>query len=139
MFNVMKIEIEDNETSFRVNGIELDKSHIATLFPGEADKGLAKYLCIVPFLHERADHFQQYHELSESAAYGIAKAPELVKALGITEVNTIPFMLMCMTQAGEDPSDLGRLSDECHKAFGDCNEPEYEGNVVPFTGKKTVH
>src|SRR5271168_1370614 len=121
MFEVMKIEIEETEISYRVCGIDLDKSHLENLFPGEGYNALAKYLCVAPFLNDRAEHFRLYHELTDSAVWALAKAPDIVHAIGIDETNMVPFMMMCMAQAGvEDAAEMAKL---CHLAFGECNPP----------------
>lgn len=114
---------------------------IIALFPGTPDKekALAKYMAIVPFLADMGDHFRAHHKLGESAAYGLDMAPKLVEALGITEENTIAFMMVCFSQAEESPETMAA---QCRDAFGPCGDhTETRGdNVIQFRPRgHTVH
>ena len=137
---MMHIKIEDIDADHvRVNGVALEKRHIAAMFPATKDqeKALAKYLAIVPFLTEMGDHFRESHQLSECATYGLDMAPALYKALGITEETTIPFMLVCFEVCGESPESMAQ---QCRDAFGKCGEHKREGNVIYLNSHgKTVH
>lgn len=129
----IKIEMEHKEDCFVVNGVTLEKSNLAAVFPGDPEKALAKYLCIVPFLHEKAEHFRKHHALSPAAAWGIDKASEVLKAINLPEEAYIPWMMALMAQAETDPDDM---SDQCKNAFGKCGDPDHEDD---FTEKHTVH
>ncbi len=104
--NVMRIYIEEGEKAFRVNGVTLAKRHlVATMTKGDdLEKKLARYLAIVPFL---ATAYEVNNNASESIKYGAIKAKRIYKALKLTEEATIPFMLVCMAQAGEDVRSIG--------------------------------
>jgi len=103
---VINISIEEGEKAFRVNGVTFAKRHLlATMTKGDdLAKKLARYLAIVPFL---ATAFEVNENASESIKYGAIKAKRLYKALELTEEATLPFMLVCMAQAGEDVRSIG--------------------------------
>jgi hypothetical protein len=135
MFGMIKIKVEETEKEFKVNGVVLEKEHLLAVFPGDdAEKALAKYLCIVPFLHEKAEHFHKHHKLGEHAKWGVDKSHEVLKAIGVPEEAYIPFMLACMAQAETDPDEL---SDLAKAAFGKCGDPDH--NEEDGHAGHTVH
>lgn len=140
---LMHIKIEDVDGDhINVNGVSLEKRHVAAMFPATPDqeKALAKYLAIVPFLVEMGEHFRTTHKLSECTAYAVDMAPALYKALGITEETTIPFMMVCFEICGDTPETMAQ---QCRDAFGACGKQELkrEGNVIQFPTRNghTVH
>ena len=139
--NVIHINIEEGKKAFRVNGVTLAKRHlVATMTKGDdLDKKLARYLAIVPFL---ATAFEVNENASESIKYGAIKAKRLYKALELTEEATIPFMLVCMAQAGEDARRLGLQVrqagfDESGKYIRPFQSGERKENSFPQ--KPTLH
>ncbi len=121
MIGVMKIEI--NETAKAFNETT------------GADKALAKYLTIVPFLGTSYEHTE---DAPEHVKYGAFKAKRLYVALGLNEDNSVPFMLMCVAQSGADPTMDGIKASgkEALQSFGEG------GFAIPATptGKKpTLH
>ena len=98
---VMRINIEESEHAFRVNGVTYAKRHLLATMKkredGDIRKKLARYLTIVPFL---ATAYTVSEDASESIKYGSIKAKRLYKALELNEENTLPFMLFAMSQAG---------------------------------------
>ena len=111
---VLRINIEESEHAFRVNGVTYAKRHLLATMKkredGDIHKTLARYLTIVPFL---ATAYTVSENASESIKYGSIKAKRLYKALELNEDNTLPFMLFSMSQAGED---ISGVSDQVRKA-----------------------
>lgn len=141
MFGMIKISVHESKEAFTVNGVEVPKAIVLALFPDtpDAEKALAKYLSIVPFLHEKAEHFHSHHELSENAKWGVDKSHELVAALKLPEEAYIPFMMACMAQAESDPD---QVSDQAVAAFGACGDPNHteEGfERASVGGNRTRH
>lgn len=143
---VMRIEIGQSAKAFRVNGVTVAKRHLQKTLGKDCgednDKMLAKYLCIVPFLDQA---FTVHPESSESVKYGAYKAHRLYKALGINEDNTVPFMLMCLAQAGNiSIPDLGGelraggfYGEETKSSFHLGERPS--ATIIPFPGNQTRH
>ncbi len=122
---VLRINIEESQHAFRVNGVTYAKRHLLATMKkrkdGDLHKTLARYLTIVPFL---ATAYTVSEDASDSIKYGAIKAKRLYKALELNEENTLPFMLFAMSQAGEDIRGVG---DQVRKAgFYE------EGKFVPF-------
>ena len=104
---VMRINIEEGEHAFRINGVTYAKRHLLATMKksedGDLHKTLARYLVIVPFL---ATAYTVSEKASESIKYGAIKAKRLYKALELNEDNTLPFMLFAMSQAGDSIEDV---------------------------------
>lgn len=135
---VMQISIEESTHAFRVNGVTLAKRHLKASMPkGDDDeKRLARYLTIVPFLHEA---YVPRQDAPESIKYGAYKAHRLYEALGLNHDIVAPFMLMCLTQAGDLPT-----SDNFAETAAPFQQREQDpqSNVIPFPiqGRKvTIH
>src|SRR5882724_9215548 len=111
---VLRINVEESEHAFRINGVTYAKRHLLATMKkredGDINKTLARYLVIVPFL---ATAYTVSENASESIKYGSIKAKRLYKALNLNEENTLPFMLCAMSQAGED---IKGVSDQIRKA-----------------------
>lgn len=135
----MHIEIEEGAKAFRVNGVTIAKRHLVATLPKHddtLDKKLARFLAIVPFL---ATSYTLADGASESIKYGAVKAKRLYKALGINEDNTVPFMMVCMSQAG---ADIEAIGEELRSAGiyeeGTNKSPFREGEQRVFP-KRTLH
>jgi hypothetical protein len=136
---VMRIEIGESAHAFRVNGVTIAKRHLKASLPDRAnegdDKTLARYLTIVPFLHEA---YVPKDDAPECIKYGAFKAKRLYKALGLTQESIAPFMLMCMSQSGDLPT-----ADNFVETAAPFQSREREdSNVIPFPegGRKvTIH
>lgn len=103
------------------------------------EKKLARFLAIVSFL---ATRFTPDERATDSIKYGAFKAKRLYKALGINEDNTLPFMLVCMQQAGADVSSIGKEMREA--GFGESGEfkspfQKGEQEETLFPRKPTLH
>ncbi len=111
---VIRINIEESEHAFRINGVTYAKRHLLATMKkredGDLHKTLARYLTIVPFL---ATAYTASEDASESIKYGAIKAKRLYKALELNKENTLLFMLFAMAQAGED---ISGVSDQVRKA-----------------------
>jgi len=141
--NIIHISIEEGEKAFRINGVTLAKRHLlATMTKGDdLEKKLARYLAIVPFL---ATAYEVKDNAPESIKYGAAKAKRLYKALELTEEATLPFMLVCMAQAGEDVRSIGLQVkeagfDESGKYIRPFQSGEQEENLLFPGNKPTLH
>lgn len=138
----MHIEIEEGAKAFRVNGVTIAKRHLEATLPKHDDtleKKLARFLAIVPFL---ATSYTPADGASESIKYGTVKAKRLYKALGINEDNTVPFMMVCMSQAGADISEIGKeLRESGLYDGGKYTRPFREGEQDEslFPTKPTLH
>lgn len=135
----MHIEIEEGAKAFRVNGVTIAKRHLVATLPKHddtLDKKLARFLAIVPFL---ATRYTPDERANESIKYGAVKAKRLYKALGINEDNTVPFMMVCMSQAG---ADIEAIGEELRSAGiyeeGTNKSPFREGEQRVFP-KRTLH
>lgn len=129
----ISVEINEAAEAFRVNGVTVAKRHLRNTFPStEGDeKRLAKYLTIVPFLHQAFT--LDGKKTSESVKYGAIKAHRIYDALGLTEPAIVPFMIMCLAQAGEDISVLTRQGPGrafVHATEHFTGEQPEESNVV---------
>lgn len=142
--NVMKISIEEGAKAFRVNGITFAKRHLVKTMAkdcdGDESKMLAKFLVIVPFL---ATAFQCSESASESVKYGAVKAKRMYQALNLNEDNIVPFMMVCLAQAGD--LEIPQVGEGLREAgfYGENAKPFQQGeagsNVVPFPRKPTLH
>lgn len=138
----MHIQIEEGAKAFRVNGVTFAKRHLEATLPKHDDtleKKLARFLAIVPFL---ATRFTPDERATDSIKYGAFKAKRLYKALGINEDNTLPFMLVCMEQAGTDISHIGQeLRESGIYETGEFKDPFQEGEQEEtlFPRKPTLH
>lgn len=138
----MHIEIEEGAKAFRVNGVTIAKRHLVATLPKHddtLDKKLARFLAIVPFL---ATSYTPADGASESIKYGTVKAKRLYKALGINEDNTMPFMLVCMQQAGADVSSINKeLRESGIYETGEFKSPFQKGGQEEtlFPRKPTLH
>lgn len=147
----MRIETNETRFAFRVNGVTIAKRHLEKTISqgcnGDAQKMLAKFLVIVPFLTKA---FELGEKANESVKYGAIKAKRLYEALGINEDNTVPFMLVCLAQAGMDTD--GALPDGIREIGQNLREAGfYEGapasfqqggrdaTIIPFPKKPTLH
>ncbi len=136
--NVMCIQMEQSEKAFRVNGVTLAKRHLLNTLGkdcnGDVDKALAKFFVIVPFLSEA---FECPERASASVKYGAFKAKRLYKALGINEENTVPFMLMALSMAGDMPDieTLRHMGPEVARSFP---QGDRDATIIPFP-KRTLH
>lgn len=141
MQEVMHICIEQGEKAFRINGVTFAKRHLVNTLAkntnGDLEKMLAKFLVIVPFL---ATSYTASEHASESIKYGAIKAKRLYKALGITDENTIPFMLVCLQQAGESIAEMGKSVREAgFYEQGTSNIPFQKGTNEPETCSPSSH
>lgn len=136
---MLHVKIENKEEIILVNDVEISKSHLLTIFPGDEERSIAKFLAVCPVIIAMADHFRDWHDLSESAVYALEIAPKLMEAIGITDDTVMPFIAVCLAQAGEGPDEI---IGQCHKAFGNCRKsnPEVDGNVITFPQRNgTLH
>lgn len=129
----MHIEIEESAKAFRINGVTFAKRHLINTMTkpdDDLEKKLARFLVIVPFL---ATSFTPAEGASDSIKYGAIKAKRLYKALGLNEDNAMPFMLVCMQQAGADLKGIGA---EVRKA-GFYENGKVNFSTLPFqTGEQ---
>jgi hypothetical protein len=145
----MRVQIEEGVKAFRVNGVTVAKRHlVATLANdtgGDLEKMLVKYLVIVPFL---AKAFTPHPDATESIKYGAFKAKRLYQALGITEENTLPFMLGALAQAGDlSIEEMGKAvrnagyydNGEISMPFSEGNESTTNSLSFPHSKKPTLH
>lgn len=149
----MRIETNETRFAFRVNGVTVAKRHlektIAKGCNGDAQKMLAKYLVIVPFL---AQAFQVSENASDSIKYGAAKAKRVYEALGLTKESTVPFMLVCLQMAGLDtdgdmPEGIKQIGQQLREAgfyeggkrVGPFAQGDREATIIPFPKKPTIH
>jgi len=147
MQNVMTVSINETSKAFNVNGVPFAKRHLVNTLSknseGDLQKMLAKFLVIVPFL---ATSYTPHENARESIKYGAIKAKRLYKALGITEDNTVPFMLVALAQAGEDIEGVGLgVREAGFYDNGEINLPFSEGNETTTSSpsfprsKPTLH
>jgi hypothetical protein len=127
----LRIEINETSKAFRVNGVTFAKRHLKSLEKGtngDTEKLIAKFLVIVPFL---ATSYTPKPDASESTKYGVYKAKRLYTALGITDDNTVPFMLVALHQAGQDIHSMGaEVREAGFYEQGDVNIPFPEGDEI---------
>ena len=143
MQNVMTVSINETSKAFNVNGVPFAKRHLVNTLSknseGDLQKMLAKFLVIVPFL---ATSYTPHENASESIKYGAIKAKRLYKALGITEDNTVPFMLVALAQAGEDIPGVSQSIREAgfyESGEVDIKEPSFPEGSRPSPAKRTLH
>ena len=139
MDHVMKIEVQETRHAFRINGVTLAKRHLEKTMGKETrefDKMLAKFLVIVPFLHEA---FECPETASESIKYMSTKASGIYNAIGLDEDSSGPFMLVCLQLAGDMPTanNLRKMGPQVARTFGARSEDVsfHKGerdNVIPF-------
>jgi hypothetical protein len=143
MQNVMTISINETSKAFNVNGVPFAKRHLVNTLSknseGDLQKMLAKFLVIVPFL---ATSYTPHDDANESIKYGAIKAKRLYKALGITEDNTVPFMLVALAQAGEDIPGVSQSIREAgfyESGEVDIKDPSFSEGRVSQAQKPTLH
>jgi hypothetical protein len=137
------VKIEDKKDVFSVNGVDVPKDFLKTLFafvgaPDTEDTRYDKliaYLCLVPFLHDEQDHFTRFHgNISPAAKQALHLAGPVYRAIGLSEQTAHGFMKACMSQIDIEFEHVGRMTEYI---FGDCDKETftYEGNVIPFASK----
>ena len=138
------VRIDEREDAFNVNGVDVPKHFLKTLFefvgaPDTEDTRYSKliaYLCLIPFLHDEADHFARFHSnLSPAAKQALDLAGPVYKAIGLCDETARGFLQACMSHLDIEIEHVARMGQHI---FGQCDDEAgfvYEGNVIPFTSK----
>jgi hypothetical protein len=129
---VTKVEIDEEGDFLLVNGVKVPKEFLLRLFAflpdppsaGSKEVGfdtLIGYLCLVPLIADRSEHFRKHHKLSPEALQAIELADPIYKALNIADHQDKEkaFLIACMAQLGISAEHLGILG---QAIFGPCGD-----------------
>ena len=143
---VTKVEIDEEDDDYLVNGVKVPKEFLLRLFAflpdppksGPKDVGfdtLIGFLCLVPLIQDRSEHFRKHHKLSPEALQAIELAGPIYKALDIDSPpdKERAFLIACMAQLNVTVEHLGILGQAIFGPCGDDEDDTLDSNPVSHT------
>src|SRR5262245_38421767 len=103
---VMRVDINETQHAFRINGVTFGKKHLRGIFPnwGASSQAFYRFLVIAPFLAENKDPDDT---ATEYGRYAVLKCRRIWEALGMKSEIVAPFMEMAGQMGEIHPSDFG--------------------------------